>query len=151
MAIYDKKTWVEKEVIYHEALNHIEQGIYDVSIGNHHVTLYKKSESILIDWETSGNDTIIRFYGSTVDYVGVNERSYGSGLTVGGANITWANGNYIVMNLISATQADIITVATLDEIYANPNYLIMGHMHYVNSEQAAHINGYGTMTFGSTD
>lgn len=151
MAAYDKKEWIRKEVIYHESLNHMEQGIYDASVGSHQVMLYKKTESILIDWYTAGSDTIIRFYGSVVDYVGNNTHSSGSGLVIAGAELTWTNGAYIVLDLINQTHANIIIVSTLDEIFANQDYLIFGHMHYVNSVESAYINGYGTMVFGSTD
>lgn len=140
---YEKHEWEANEIITASKMNNIETGISNASIGDKNITLYKKSESIVISYERTENSLQLNFVGTTIDYNGIGVHSTGGGLTIPSASVTWTNGAFLVLNLVASPS--IMVVNTLDEIYENDTYYIIGHMHYVNSIEAAYINGYGTL------
>lgn len=142
---YNKYTWETGETITATNMNNLENGVEEASYSNKIVYLFKKTETVLIDWINVDGVLSLRFYGSAVDFVGPTVHSTGSGTSISGTTFPWTNGAYVCINLTNAAQPTLEVVETLDELYASDNLYQVGHMHYVNSTESVFIHSYGTL------
>lgn len=142
---YNKHTWETNETITATNMNHLETGVEEASYSNKIVYLFKKDQTVLLDWLMIDGALSIRFYGSTVDYVGPTIHSSGSGIAVSGVTLPWTNGAYVCINLTNPSQPSLVLIETLDDVYENESLYQVGHMHYTNSVESIFIFSYGTL------
>lgn len=128
---YEPTLWSTGDIITADKLNKIENQLVLLTndYKNKLITIFKTSETILLDWITTGEILQVRFYGATVDYIAVDRHGTTS---VAGTTIDWMVRRYLCIDFTTPTQPLILYYDDINEIYANENIYIFAFMHYIN-------------------
>lgn len=128
---YEPTIWKTGDIITADKLNKIENSVVELSeeYYNKLITIFKTSETILLEWIGSSGAYQIRFYGSTVDYVASDRHGT---TTIAGTTIDWVIHRYLCLDFTIESQPNIKYFDNLDDIYANDKFYIFGFMQYLN-------------------